>query len=180
LAQLLPLYFIIILGFIGKRYLQLDEKAIAKLAIFLITPMVFFGFTARAKFALDELSLPLINFVIGIFIMFMTWRLHHMLGLQDARGNLSALGIGSGNTGYFGIPLFTALFGAQHLGVYIFLIMGSGFAEVTMGYYILSRGRFSIRDSINRVLRLPTVYAGLAGILWSYFAIPVPHVADAM
>jgi predicted permease len=179
-AQLLPLYIIILLGYCGKRWLQLDEKAIAKLVIFLITPVVFFGFTARATFALDVLSLPFINFAAGAFVMFTAWRLHHAFGLKDARGNLSALGVGTGNTGYFGIPLFTALFGPHNLGVYVFLIMGSGFAEVTMGYYILSRGHFSIRDSLLRVVRLPIVYAGLAGILVSYLHVPIPDTISTM
>jgi len=180
LMQLAPLYLLIMLGFLGKHWFQLDEKSIARLAIYVVAPFVFMGLAAQTNFTLDSLLLPFISFALSSAITLCAWRLHQWFGFKDARANLSALGIGGGNTGYFGLPLFAALFGPEHLGIYILLVMGFGFSEVTIGYYVISRGAFSIADSLKRMLRPPTFYAGIAGILWSFLHLPMPPAGAAM
>lgn len=174
LVQLLPLYVIIALGYVGTRLFQFDGRALAQIAIYLITPMVVLGFTAQMHFTPDSLLLPIIAFACGIIITLGAYNLHRSFGFKDAHGNLSAMGIGGGNTGYFGLPLFVILFGADNVGVYVLGVLGYTFTEILAGYYVISRGRFSVRESLLRVVRMPAIYAGIIGLIWSIAGLPMP------
>ena len=167
LENIFPLYLIIAIGAVGARLFEFDVKALARITIFLIVPVVFFGFTARVVITPDLLLVPMIIPFVGIAVTLLAHRLHQSIGLRDVRGNLSAMGIGTGNSGYFGVPLFAALFGTENLGSYLVVVAAYSIIECTAGYYVLSRGAFTVRESIHRLLRLPMLYAGAAGLLWS-------------
>jgi hypothetical protein len=86
------------------------------------------------------------------------------------------LAVGTGNTGYFGIPVALLLFGQEGLALYIVCMLGTTLFENSVGFYLAARGRYSLKDSLVRVAKLPSVYAfGLAVVL-NLLGLSIPDV----
>jgi malate permease and related proteins len=90
----------------------------------------------------------------------------------DATRNLAAQAACTANTGYFGVPVFLALFPAEQLGVYMLAMVGVSVAEATVGFALLARGRYTWADSLRRLIRLPLLYAATAGLAVNLLGLP--------
>lgn len=166
LERLLPLLALIILGFIAGRIWVIQKQSLANLVINTITPVVFFGYLARTEIGSNTFLVPLSAFCVASAGSAITYRIASIAFGSPSR-NLIAFQSASGNTGYFGIPLFIALFGESSLGIYMLAIVGYMLFETTVGYYLLARGAYSVRASVGRIFRLPPIYAMIAGLLFA-------------
>ncbi len=165
LLKLIPLYLTIGLGWLAGRFLQVNGRHIAGLMLYIITPSVVFSGVMSAPLTPEVLLLPVLVWCIclGLGVGFLAIG-RRVLG--DARANVLALSVSTGNTGYFGIPVALMLFGKQSLGLYIICMLGTTLYENSMGFYIAARGRYTVRECVFRVLRLPSLYAfAVASIL---------------
>jgi predicted permease len=173
LGKILPLYTIILCGYVAGRVLNVQRESIASLAIYFITPVVFFGATAQMHVEKEFLLLPpgvyLLSCVLGLGAYAVAGKIW-----PDIRKNLAGYMMGTANQGYFGVPVFTALFGGEHLGLYIFAGLGLSLYEATFGYYLMARGKSSVRDSLKKLARLPVIPAALAGIAFSALGFTLP------
>lgn len=173
-TNLIPLYLIIALGFFTGRYFGLDQKTLINLILYVCIPVVMFGFVANLDLKIEYALLPVITFgfssIVGIAMLYLGRRVY-----PDARANLLAMCSSMGNVGYFGLPLVLLLFKdqPQWAGVYMFMLLGTVMYEGTIGYYIAARGKFTVRDSIIKVLQFPSVYAISAGLLYNFLDLPL-------
>lgn len=171
LNKMLPLYFMILMGYIASRVLQIKREHISKLLIYIIAPVVIFYGVYSIEFKTQYLWLPLIFFTISTSVSFLFFALGKLIWKKNVTKSLLALSAGTGNTGYFGLPIIFALFGVEALSIGIFIQMGMTLFENSLGFYILARGHHSITESIRKISRLPVIYAFFIGILLSYFEI---------
>ncbi|MFC4259258.1 AEC family transporter [Marinobacter lacisalsi] len=165
LFKLLPLYITVALGWIAGRYLQASGSHIAGIMLYIVTPSVVFSGVMAAPLSPEVILLPFVVFalcsLIGLAHLWLARRVLH-----DGSASMIPLSVGTGNTGYFGIPVALLLFGEQGLALYIVCMLGTTLFENSLGFYLAARGRYSIRDALMRVARLPSVYAfGLAVVL---------------
>ncbi|MEX2473870.1 AEC family transporter [Marinobacter sp.] len=171
--KLLPLYVTVILGWLSGRYLEASGRHIAGIMLYIMTPSVVFSGVMAAPLSMEVILLPVLTFslctVIGVAHLWLARRF-----IADGSASLMPLSVGTGNTGYFGIPVALLLFGQEGLALYIVCMLGTTLFENSVGFYLAARGRYSLRDSLVRVARLPSVYAfGLAVVLnLSGFSIP--------
>ncbi len=164
LGKIIPLYAIIIAGYIASKLLRIDSKAIATLLIYIIVPVVVFNGSSHTALKANILALPLMFYLLasiscGIF---------YVLGRFVWKGsekNVLAYGAGTGNTGYFGLPVAIALFGNQIVPIMVVSIFGFFIYESTIGLFTALKGKFTFKDSINRLIRLPAIYAFVIGII---------------
>jgi predicted permease len=171
-GRVLPLYFLIGLGFLAGRVLRARKETVASLLIYVIAPFVIFHGAARTRLTPGILALPLFFFslcsALSVAFLALASRIW-----SDARRNIVAFSAGTGNAGYFGLPLALALFDADAFGVVISSVLGFVLYENSVGFYITAMGRYSRRESLIRVLRLPTLYAYLSGILINVSGLPL-------
>ncbi|QQR68946.1 MAG: hypothetical protein IPI58_08985 [Alphaproteobacteria bacterium] len=174
LIKLLPLYGLVALGWLGGRFLKTDRVALADVMIYLIAPVFVFGAVARLKFQMEYLALPLILAGVSMLMAFVTLRLARVMNFTPRIRGLVSFAGGTGNTGYFGVPVVLAVLGGEWLGVYLILNLGMMLYEASLGYYLLARGAFSVRESLRRVRRLPVLYAMAAGMAYSISGLALP------
>ena len=175
IINIIPLYCLIGLGYIAGRRLDVNIHSIAQTLIFIIAPIVTFGAMTRLKFESGYVALPLLV----VSISFGTTMLFYYLARKrwgDSTANLIALGSVGGNTGYFGLPLVLALYGQNVVGVYLFMNVATSIMEVTIGYYLGARGVHSVKESLRRVARLPTVHALWIGLLVNFSHVKLPDL----
>lgn len=174
ITNLIPLYLLIGAGFLIGRRVGIDTYTLANLILYLCMPIMVFGFIAQLDFKPAYVLLPVYVFlaqlVIGLGMLQLGRKIY-----GDSRANLLSMCASMGNSGYFGIPLVLLLL-PDWAGVYIFMMLGFTLYEGTIGYYIAARGKFTVRDSIIKVLKFPSVYAITAGLLVNYFHIELPEL----
>ncbi len=95
--------------------------------------------------------------------------------LTDGSASVIPLSVGTGNTGYFGIPVALLLFGEQGLALYIVCMLGTTLFENSVGFYLAARGKYSIRNALVRVARLPSVYAFAAAVALNLSGVSIPE-----
>ena len=175
LTKMIPLYLTIALGWIAGRFLQVNGRHIASLMLYIITPSVIFSGVMSAPLSTTVLLIPVfvwcICLVLGLGFLTIGKRI-----LGDARANILAMSVSTGNTGYFGIPVALILFGQKALGIYVVCMLGTTLYENSMGFYIAARGRYSVRECILRVLKLPSLYAFLLGAGLNLSGVHVPDI----
>jgi predicted permease len=162
LGNLIPLYFLIGLGFIAARFFEVERNTLANLAVFIFLPIVVFGFVLNLEFQTSFIALPIIVWcvqtIIGLTFLKIAQKIY-----DGAEANILAMSCSMGNAGYFGLPLALLLFTPEQVGIYIFAMIGGSVYEATVGYYIAARGRFDAKTSLKKLLKFPTLYAmGLA------------------
>lgn len=175
LLKLLPLYITVGLGWLAGRFLQASGSHIAGIMLYIVTPSVVFSGVMNAPLSASVILLPFVVFcfctVIGLthLVVARGW-------LNNASANIIPLSVGTGNTGYFGIPVALLLFGEQGLSIYIVCMLGTTLYENSVGFYLAARGRYGVRDCLLKVARLPAIYAFCLAVVLNLADIAIPSV----
>lgn len=173
--KLIPLYVTVVLGWLAGRYLEASGKHIAGIMLYIMTPSVVFSGVMAAPLSVEVILLPVLVFVlcsvIGAGHLWLARRV-----ITDDSASLMPLSVGTGNTGYFGIPVALLLFGQEGLALYIVCMLGTTLFENSVGFYLAARGRYSLRDSLLRVVKLPSVYAFALAVALNLSGVTIPEV----
>ena len=175
--KIIPLYIFVIIGFIAGRYLNINAKGIGKLVIYIIAPFVIFEAITHSNLSLSTFGLPIIIFLMCSLISYFFYKYGKYL-YGDARANVLSVVASEGNTGYFGIPIALLLFNQNVFGIYILGTLGVTIFENTVVYYLTARGRYTVKESFNRLKKLPAIYAFLFAIIFLYFELKLPVFMD--
>lgn len=173
MGPLWTLLAFVALGWLAARRLAVDPRPIATLLIYLIAPLTFFRGLVLGGPTPDYLLLTAALFATASAMALLVNRLARGL-LPPQESALLAFSAGTGNTGYFGLPVAMVLLPPEGVTLYLFCILGVTLYEFTVGFYLSARGRFSVRDSLVKILRLPLVYAFLAALVVSGLGFDVP------
>lgn len=163
-SKLIPIYLLIGAGFIIGKKLPVKRDSISSLLIYLIAPVVIFNSVYTTKLTSQTILLPIIFYVLCSGIALLAYFANKGVKPETSRGLLAFAG-GSGNTGYFGIPVALALFGEEAVGLVVLCVFGFLVFETTVGFLLFAKGKYSLNESIKKLLRLPVLYAFLAGVL---------------
>lgn len=163
LQKLIPLYLLVGLGFVASRYLKVRKEDIATLLIYLIGPGVVFSAVLSTPLTLARLSLPFLFFVLcGGISLGVFFGARQILSVKHR--SIASFACASANTGFFGIPLTLYLLGADYVGLTILCALGFILFENSLGFYLAARGNSTVRESLQKVIRLPTLYAFFLGV----------------
>lgn len=175
LGKISPLYLNIAIGYILTRYFKVKRDYIATLLIYILGPIVIFFATLSIEINLQLLFLPIFVFLFGSSIAFYILR-RYKNDWKDASINTLAFTCGTGNTGYFGIPLAMILLSPEAANVFIFATLASLLYENTTGFYVTAKGSFTARQSIMKVIKLPLLYAFVAGLTLNFLGFRTPEM----
>jgi len=179
IVKIIPLYFMILLGYVAGRFLKVPKEAISALLLYMLMPAVVLVATARTPLSPGNLLAPVIFFVIGTALSFGLYHGSATL-LRDSTRNVLAFTAGTGNTGYFGIPVALAVFGPDRLGLVVLTGLGAIFFENTFGFYHVARSAYTVRASLLRMLRLPALHAFVLGVILNLSGVQLgPTLLDA-
>ncbi|MGJ7462353.1 AEC family transporter [Halomonas sp. MA07-2] len=164
------------LGWLAARRLSIDPRPIATLLIYLVAPLTFFRGLTLGGPTPGYLLLTLAAFLVASLLAVAVHRLTRRAFAPQERA-LLAFSAGTGNTGYFGLPVAMVLLPPEGVTLYLFCVLGITLYEFTVGFYLSARGQFSVAESLAKIVRLPLVYAFLAALLVSGLDLTVPAAA---
>lgn len=163
IANIIPLYILIALGFIAGKWLDVNLPSMATVAIYILAPFVNFGAMTKLEFNAHYILLPVLLFVFSGAVGFVMYLAAHK-GWKNNTANLIGMGSVSGNTGYFGLPLILVLFGPEWAGLYLFMNVSLLLNEIGLGYYFGARGHADMKQALIKVIKLPIIYGILLGL----------------
>lgn len=163
-AKLVPFYIVILLGFIAGKYLNVKKEIIAPLLIYIIAPAVIFTGGYTIKISYGTLSLPILFFIISSCLSLLIFYLAGFIW-KGATRNILALIAGTGNVGYFGLPVAISIFGNSSVGIVALILMGIYLFQNSIGFYLTSRFHYTTAESLKKVLKLPLLYAFFLGLI---------------
>ena len=175
--KLIPLYLMILLGYISSRFLSVQKESIGKLLIYIIAPVVIFYGTYTAKLDPVYFFLPVLFFSIACIIALVFYILWGKIYGRDTTRNILAFTSGTGNTWYFGLPVISATLGDSAFSIAVLSVLGVVLYENTLGFYLTAKWNFTARESMLKVVKLPTVYAFLFGLILNFSGIELWEIA---
>ena len=178
-SRTLPLYALIVLGYIlGKRQDGVRE-VLADLLIYFVSPVVIAHGILHSELGGKSLALAPLMFLVCCAISTCTYFLSKFVW-SDSTRNILAFTAGTGNTGYFGLPVSIVLFGDEAIAPAVIAGLGVILYENSLGYYYAARGHCTAQDCLKLVARLPSLYAVLitATLKFGFHAEPNIYVDE--
>ncbi len=172
--NLAPLFIYIMMGFVGGRVLNIDRLSIANFLFFLVNPVVFFYNISTADVTSSLIAIPVIFYILSCSICLLFYFLGKKVWHDDT-ANLLALASGTGNVGYFMLPIVITFFSSEYYPMFFLMIIGVSFYENTLGFYISAAGTHTKIESLKKLLKLPTLYAFILALIFSYFKLELPE-----
>lgn len=170
LSIVFPVFFLIGLGYLFGRIKKIDLGTLTEIIIYVASPAL--AFSALSK---RDLPLEMIGFipVAVLFIILGMWLLSAIFlrfHKEDLRG--LHLPIIFPNAGNMNLPLCLFAFGEEGLALAVIFFTTNVIIHYTLGIAIVSRGA----DNASEALRMPMIYAAIAGIIVSLMGWEVPLV----
>lgn len=176
--KILPTYFNVILGHFSARFLNVKRESIASLLLYILAPIVVFSATLNVKIDLSIAFLPTFLFAFSSIIALVSLKVFQN-SWSNPTGNILSFSVGTGNTGYFGVPLSIILFEPSVADIYIFTVLASSIYENTTGFYVTAKGNFTFKEVFKKMSKLPVLYAFSLGILLNLYGIAIPEPISA-
>lgn len=188
---ILPIFVLLMVGFVIQRKISLDVQTLARLSIYFLVPGFIFVRLYETVFD-GKLFLQIFAFfILFLAILFIISQLvGTLLGMDKKRKTVFSNSILFYNSGNYGIPVNDLVFKSDPLAMSIQVII------LTMqNMTIFSYGIFSLRSAdlgkmraLLGYFKMPVLYAMLAGILLNVYSVPIPafiwipanYIADAM
>jgi predicted permease len=172
-AKLLPMYFLVLVGFVAGRVLSIGADTVGRLLVYVLAPgVVFFGILSM-DLTPARLTLPLLYWGLCASLGSLAYFLLGRIPEKDARGVLG-FAFGSGNTGYFGLPMTVALLGPDYVGLIVLAALGFILYENTLGFFFIARGKHRTLEALKAVAKLPALSAMVLAIFLNLMNVTLP------
>ena len=175
ITNIIPLYILIILGFMAGKWFDVNLNSIAKILIYFLAPVVTFGAILNINFDATYILLPIILFIISTTISLGSYGFLKLFW-KDGTANLIGAGGVNGNALYFGVPIVSALLGPTGLGLWMLMNLGPSINNFTLAYYLTARGSFSVKKSLYKVITLPVLHAAILAIILNIYGFKLPDI----
>jgi len=168
LSTMLPVFLIAGCGALYGRYRTPDIKGLNTLNMELFVPMLVFAVLADQQAPLQEYtSLALAATVVVLGSGIVLYPLARVMNL-DLKTFLPPMMFN--NSGNMGIPVLVFAFGEAALPAAIVLFVVEMLLHFTVGLYMLDP-----HTSIIKRLRLPVIFASIAGLAVNFGGVPMPQ-----
>lgn len=172
-----PILLVAGVSFIAARRIQLDGRVIGQLIFYLFSPALAFDLLYNSRIAANEVGALLIGtitFQLSIFALtFFVLRVQRVPRTAAAAVMISAFCVNAGN---YGLSVINFAFGSEVLARAAIVFISNLILNYSLGVFIASSGRNTIRQAFFGVLSVPTIYAIPLAFLLRSLSIELPHV----
>lgn len=186
LNPIVKLFVAIFIGFISAKTGYLKENiriSISKIIVNITLPLMIFTSLIAKELNMDMLKdvgiVVFTSFVVMTVLYFLGILTAKIFKLKEPTKSLHAVLSASGNVGFLGYPLVTAVFGAQARFFSIIYGMVNDILFWTLGVYLINKPT-AIRKNENPYKKLlnPNTLAFLIGIPFLVFKIKLPPILN--
>lgn len=169
LQTVIPVFLIILLGFIIGKYKKINTQPFVNLIIYISGPCLIFSSISKSDINLaDFLTIALA--AVGIIIT-LSFLVFIILKIKKSKKVGLYLPMTIGNTGYLGYPVALLAFGVAGLSRAVVFDMMNSLFLFSFGIYIIHR-----KNEIKEAFKLPLIYAVVIGLLFNLSKIKTPEI----
>ena len=177
LLIILPVFIIFAIGYIGQKFIGFDIKSISTAALYLMSPFLAFRTFYTNELTMDYFYIVLFSLLLTIILLLVVWIT--AISMKATRSQLSAMILGGVfmNSGNYGAPVVLFAFGAVGFDYAVIMMVFQGLLMNTVGIFFASIGgeeKSTLRQSAQRVIRMPLIYAAFLGIGLQLVSVPIP------
>lgn len=177
LLIILPVFIIFSIGYIGQKIIGFDIKSISTAALYLMSPFLAFRTFFTNELTMDYFYIIFFCLLLTVILLAIVWITGLMM--KATRPQLSAMILGGVfmNSGNYGAPVVLFAFGAVGFDYAVIMMVFQSLLMNTIGIFFASIGgeeKATLHQSIQRVIRMPLIYAAALGIILQLFAVTVP------
>ena len=181
-AQSLPIISLAVVGFLLKQSSLIrpgDGQVVARFIINTTLPAAIFLSVARANVAPERLAvLALCGIAISLGLRAAAGWCVSRLKLERRVAGVVILAAMVINVGFFLFPIFQTVYGHEGISRLAAFDLGNSLMANSYGYYLAGcygdNSSCGFRHSLKRVLALPVLWAGLAGLAVSLSGVQLP------
>lgn len=174
--NILPIMLVASFGYLLHRRLSLQIGALSSVVFNILSPCLVFASLANSQLPGDELVRLVAFSAINILVMgglaFVLARLLNLQRAEKASLLIVAMFVNGGN---YGLTLLQLRYGEDGLSRGVVYYVTSTVMVYTVGVIIASMGNVSWRATLQRMVRLPAVYAAILAIIVYGFSIHIPQ-----
>ena len=176
---LLPVFALVLVGYVAGPRLKLDTRTLSKFAYYLIMPAFVFNVFRDASIEAD-VALRMVGFMLSATagMVAIAWLLARLQRLSPAMTGAYILAAAFGNVGNFGLPVIHFKYGETALvaaSVYFLVGSASGFIFGVLAATWRKGG--SLR-AVSAVLTTPGIAAIAPAFLVNYYDLQTPLFVD--
>jgi malate permease and related proteins len=174
--NLLPVISFILIGYFIKRKLKFNQKIFS-------FPLIYFLLPVLVIYNISEASMEKIIILPAItFLLALGMNLPALISYRTFAGKENIYLLKSSftffNVAFFGIPTITALFGKAEISSLICAYLGTALYGNTIGYYQVAKTRFTTKEAIIELLKIPYLYVFIFALIFKALAIDIPDEAE--
>lgn len=173
--NILPIFIVASFGFVLQRWVGIDQKTLSTAVLHILSPCLVFASLVGSELPGSELVELAVFTILTITAMGVIGLIVAKL-LRLPRRDTAALlvVIMFVNGGNYGLTLNQLRYGDAGLARAVVYYTTSTVILYTLGIFISSMGELNWRQSLNRLMRFPTVYAAVLAVVVYSFNISVP------
>ena len=177
LLIILPVFIIFSIGYVGQKLIGFDIKSISTAALYLMSPFLAFRTFFTNELTMDYFYIIFFCLLLTVILLAIVWITGLMM--KATRPQLSAMILGGVfmNSGNYGAPVVLFAFGAVGFDYAVIMMVFQSLLMNTIGIFFASIGgeeKATLQQSIQRVIRMPLIYAAVLGIVLQVFTVTVP------
>ncbi len=172
---LIPLSLPVIAGVLLVRLKNLETGHILTMVLYFFTPVLVYHTLSTAEISISDIGKTLQFCALNLFLLWAVARFFtKAFKLPPSQSAGITLVSTLTNSINYGLPLVLLTFGKPGLdkiSVYVIIQM---LITNTFGVFFAARSRFSVKDAVISVFRLPAVYAAVLAVLMRWFDLSMP------
>ena len=161
---ILPIVFIVLLGFLLRRFGGKYEHAFSKTQLYILGPALLFSVMARNDTGYSLLLEILIYvMILSAGLLLITQGIGKLAGGGRVERNAMSLAGVFTNSGFYGIPVCMLAFGEEGLKWAALYVVASATVQSTLGVFLASAGKRKATAALATVFKVPLIWALIAG-----------------
>ena len=171
------MFIIFFFGYIGQKLIGFDIKSISTAALYLMSPFLAFRTFYANELTMDYFYIILVSLLLTVVLLIIVWI--SALSMKATRQQLSAMILGGVfmNSGNYGAPVVLFAFGAVAFDYAVIMMVFQSLLMNTIGIFFASIGgkeKATLGQSVQRVIRMPLIYAAFLGIGLQLASLTIP------
>ncbi len=176
IRNILPIFIVAAMGFVLRSRQKIDIRSVSRVSFYIFSPALVFSALVNTTLSSDELiDLALFTVVVVILLGIVAIGFSLLMRLSRPETTAMLLVVMFVNGGNYGLTLNQLRYGQAGLDRAIVYFMVSTMLVFTLGVFIASLGKANWRQSLKRLVTLPSFYAVISAILVYNFSISLPE-----
>lgn len=172
-----PVFFIFFIGYAGQKLIGFDIKSISTTALYLMSPFLAFRTFYGNPLTWSYLYIIVFSCLLSFSLFIIVWVIAKLMKANRSERSAMILGSVFMNSGNYGAPVVLFALGKIGFDYAVIMMVFQSLLMNSFGIFFASIGaseRATWQDAMQRVLRMPLIYAALLGILLQLFSIKLP------